>query len=295
MQVAKMSEKAMRSRFRTEKQCREYLMALKYPNGLYCKQCGNKRMCWHNEKKTYRCSRCHHHESAKSGTLFHASRVSLRDWFWAIYLFTASKGGISAKELQRRLEFGSYKTAWLLLHKLRKAMQKRDGNYDLKGVIELDGAHYGKQKTKNQSTFYIAIESHEHHAGFAAASCVEYETAKNAQEFVKQCIRTGSMVNTDGHYSFSSVDKHWDIHHDYQYADAKHAHTHWMTRIHPLISHIKRMLLGTYHGVTSKYLQLYLSEYIYRFNRRYWPEQLFYRLLNASVTAGPTPHVALSG
>src|SRR3989304_7256076 len=99
MKVTGLSEKEFRQRFRTEAQCARYLMARKYPEGVRCRRCGHERFYLRRNRFMVECKRCHYQESPKAHTLFQGSNISLRDWFWAIYLFTVSKGGISALEL----------------------------------------------------------------------------------------------------------------------------------------------------------------------------------------------------
>lgn len=285
MKVTKISEKEFRERFHTEAECARYLMSRKYPEGIRCRRCGHDRFYLRQKRFMYEGRQCGYQESPKAHTLFHGSNIRLRDWFWAIYLFTVSKGGISALELQRRLGFGSYKTAWYLLHKLRSAMQKRDGQYQLGGLIELDTAYFGKRASHNQGTVFIAVENRGPRAGFAKVQQVSTASRKTAQRFAQATLRPKAQVNTDGGFEFRALDQ-VGVEHDYQVAESVEVYQHWMPWVHKLISNMKACLIGTYHGVRTKYLHLYLAEYLFRFNRRQWLAELFNRTVTAVLSAG---------
>ena len=214
-------------------------------------------------------------------------------WLKAICFVMQGRRGVSATELQAELEKNSYGTTWVMLHKIREALRQRDEKYKLKDIIELDGAVFGRRETDNQSEVLVAIESKDwvdekgqkkSRAGFAKVM-VASETKKEAQEFVDKAIQKNSMVNTDG--SPSLINLHGvDV--DYQVmGNNKEALDHWLPWVHKFISNSKAWLVGTHHGVGSKYLGQYLAEYTYRFNRRHDPDSLFHRALTACVNASP--------
>lgn len=293
MKVTGMSEKEFRQRFRTEAQCARHLMTRKYPDGVRCRRCGHELFYLRQKRFMYECKQCGYQESPKAHTLFHGSNISLRDWFWAIHLFTISKGGISALELQRRVGFGSYKTAWYLLHKLRKAMQKRDARYQLGGVIELDTAYFGKRTTENQGAVFIAVENRGERAGFAKVQQTSTASGVMAKRFVQEALRKEAQVNTDGGPEFETLSA-TGVDHDYQIANTVEVYQQWMPWIHKMISNMKACIVGTYHGVRTEYLHLYLAEYLFRFNRRQWFSELFNRALTASLTAGEIHYADVS-
>jgi ribosomal protein L37AE/L43A len=112
--------------FATEEQCRDYIMYVRYKDGVYiCPICGSKR-AWRVRETTYECAECHHQESILSGTLFQDTHKPLTLWFRAMWYITSQKNGTSALGIQRILGLGSYKTAWTWLHKLRRAMIRPD-------------------------------------------------------------------------------------------------------------------------------------------------------------------------
>jgi hypothetical protein len=195
----------------------------------------------------------------------------------------------------------SYGTAWVMLHKIREGLRQRDEGYKLKDVIELDGASFGRSATGTQTEVLVAIESKDwidekgkakSRAGFAKIM-VAPETKQKAQEFVDQVIEKSSMVNTDGSPSLRDV-KNVDV--EYQIVNNDPVVLdRWLPWVHKFISNAKTWLVGTHHGVESKYLHRYLAEYIYRFNRRHDPDGLFHRALTACAIATPVTTGALLG
>ena len=227
METLGLSVSQYQQAFRTDKQCVKYIFKCKYPNGFNCRKCDHAE--YYNVYKgggSRQCKACKYEESAKSGTLFHRSQVPLRKWFAAILEFTISKGGISAVELQRRLGFGSYETAWSMLHKLRIAMGKRDEDYTLSGLVEVDGVNMGRKKkdgTKNK--FYMAVEElsipgkKHRKAGFAKMVSVEDYGQAKAKDFVQRNIKAMSHVKTDNSLDFKYGLEKVNVKHDAQVMD----------------------------------------------------------------------------
>jgi len=163
MKTREISPKQFQVLFRTEEQCIKYLFSVKYAEGFCCRRCGHDKYTEMTTRHLWVCKNCGYQDSAKAGTLFHKSKVSLVNWFQAIYEFTIAKGGVAATEIQERLGLGSYETAWLMLHKLRMAMDMRDQDYKLDDKtkdewIELDGAVFGKKAKNTETKAYIAVE-----------------------------------------------------------------------------------------------------------------------------------------
>jgi len=134
----------LEKRFSTEAACRAYLFALRWPDGLVCPRCGSRRG-WVLRRAVWRCAGCRYEGSVTAGTVFQDSHLPLTTWFRAMWQVTSQKHGVSALGLQRVLGLGSYKTAWALLHKLRRAMV-RPGRERLGGVVEVDETYWGARK-----------------------------------------------------------------------------------------------------------------------------------------------------
>ena len=123
----------------TEEACQEALFKLRWPEGFRCPECGNGTYCELSSRKVFQCHRCHHQISLTARTLFEKTKLPLKTWFLAIFLLTQSKNGLSALALARHLGV-SYKTAWLVKHKLMQAMRERDDDKPLSGSVQVDDA-----------------------------------------------------------------------------------------------------------------------------------------------------------
>jgi len=250
-----------------------------------------------------KCKSCGHLARLRVGTIFENTKTSMLNWVRAIYLMMQDKRGISALELKRRLGFGSYETALVISRKIRRALQHRDERYKLKEIVELDGSGFGNAAKNNQKRVLVAIETKtwvdakgktKARAGFAKVMVAD-ETRENAETFLTANVEKGSMVNTDAGKGLMHIDsKNYD--HDYQVMDSKRENIdHWLPWVHRFISNAKSWIIGTHHGVRKQYLDLYLAEYTYRFNRRHDPDSLFHRALTACSQLDTNNPVALFG
>lgn len=247
------------------------------------------------------CRKCRRQMRVRAGTIFENSKTPVLKWLRAVYFVMQGKRGVSALELMRHLGMNSYGTVWAMLHKIREALRQRDDAYKLKGQLELDGATFGRRETGTVKEVLVAVETKDwvnaagkpkSKAGFAKV-VVAKETKKNAQDFVDKAVEPGSMVNTDGSPSLINL-AGVDV--DYQVvAGRKDVVNSWLPWVHKLISNSKSWVVGTHHGVGGKYLDSYLAEYFYRFNRRHDPKRLFHRAIRACVLAKPVTYAALFG
>ena len=287
----------------SEEKARLWVWLAKFDGKKFvCPKCSGESFYQHNKNPEIReCKNCHLYVRLRANTIFQNSKVPMLVWLKAICFMTQGKRGISALELQSELEMKSYGTAWNLLHKIREAFRQRDELYKLNGIIELDGAVFGKKQAGNQTEILVAVETKnwvdakgrkKTGAGFAKV-LVAKETKQQAQDFVNKAISQNSMVNTDASPSFTHL-QNVDV--DYQVTGAnQEVIDHWLPWVHKFISNAKSWIVGTYHGVESKYLGPYLSEFTFRFNRRHDPDSMFFRTLGACVHAKPKPEHRLSG
>jgi ISXO2-like transposase domain len=303
MQYQKMKFHKILKELDCEEKARLWIWLAKFDGKKFvCPKCACEDFYQHKKTPEIReCKKCHLHVRLRANTIFQNSKVPLLIWLKAICFMTQGKRGISALELQSELEMKSYGTAWNLLRKIREALRQRDETYKLSNIIELDGAVFGKRQTGNQTEVLVAIETKDWidkkgrkktGAGFAKVM-VANETKQEAQDFVNKAIVKDSMVNTDGSPSFIHL-KNVDV--DYQViGNNQELVDHWLPWVHKFISNAKSWIVGTHHGVESKYLGPYLSEYTFRFNRRHDPDSMFFRVLGACVRAEPKTEHRLSG
>jgi transposase-like protein len=289
-------------RFPNEDACRQYLFELRWPDGFKCPRCGNGQHYLLAKYHLYQCTSCNYQASVTAGTVMHKTRVSLLKWFIALFLVATDKRGCAALTVQRHINV-NYKTAWLMLHKARSAMGKRDKNYFLDGIIQLDEAYFGGPKGKQgrgteKTVAFVAVSTvmSDEQALiplFAKIKITEKLSIETATDFVTEAIEPGSRLVTDYFKIYNSmVDKGFN--HE-QYLSGTLECDEALDWTHILISNVKTFILGTYHGLAEHHLQAYFDEFCYRFNRRQSIGQLFPRLLNACASASAFTWAELTG
>lgn len=283
-------------RFAGEQACRDYLVALRWPDGFICPRC--RSGCYGKTSRDLMvCRQCHYQASVTAGTIFQDSRKPLSLWFRAIWAVTSTKAGASALAIQRTLGLGSYVTAWTWLHKLRRAMVS-PGRERLDGEVEVDetfiGApeqgRHGRRMIK-KTMVVVAAEKDGRGIGRIRMRRVPDGSARSLHPFVMDSIEPGSMLLTDDWQGYAGLK-------DYQREVQQIAHSgkkasELMPRVHRVISLLKRWLMGTHQGaVSTQHLDYYLDEFTFRFNRRTSASRgkLFYRLMQNAVRVPPTPY-----
>jgi len=277
-------------RFSTEAACAQALEQMRWPKGFVCPRCGQTKASRISTRHLLQCAACDYQASLTAGTIFHKTRTPLLKWFWAIWLVAQDKGGASALRLSKQLEI-SYRTAWTMLHKLRKAMGQRDAIYSLTGLIEMDDAYIGgrgkgrRGRGTGKTPVVVMVENRGERAGYIGIKAVTSTGGRPLSKAALEKIAPGQEIRTDGWSGYKGLAQLGYRHHaETTPGHLAHEKLPW---VHIAISNAKRFVLGTYHGVSFKYLQAYLDEYCYRFNRRSWEPQLATRLLNACLVAKP--------
>jgi len=250
-------------RFPDEASCRDYLLQVRWGGQPTCPRCGCEKTWVVHTGKHFECASCGHQTSITAGTLMNGTRKPLSVWFRAIWEVCVHKQGISAKDLQRVMGFGSYETAWTWLHKIRRALVDQTRR-PLTGVVEMDEGFIGG-KGSAKSIALVAAERGGR-IRFAQAPSNDQGSIKR---FVDQEIDEQAIVVTDGLASYNdqtlSDRPHAAVVQDKLEKQAKDS----LQQCHWAISNLKRWLLGTHHGaVSGKHLQAYLDEFTFRYNRR---------------------------
>jgi len=273
-------------RFQNEDDCFQYLKKLRWPDGFICPQCGHREAYFMKRRKVFQCKNCRHQTSVTVNTIFHRTHVPLRKWFWAIYLVGSDKRGCSAKRLEKLINV-HYATAWLIIHKIRRAMKNRDSLYKMSNFIEMDDSYFGASTSgkrgrgaANKSTVVVAVERHESSAGYAAMEVVESMHSEHLEDFALRVIEEDQTIHTDDYPSYNVLNV--TFHHLSETVKPCEA-MEKLPWVHILIGNVKNFIRGTYHGVSHKHLQSYLSEFCYRFNRRFNELQITDRLLTACL------------
>ena len=290
--------------FGTEDDCREHFKLERDKIGLTCK-CGSTEHFWIKSRLSYECKKCRSRTSLKSGTIMENSNLSFLIWYKTMFLMSVTKKGFSAKEIQKQLGLKRYEPVWAMVHKLRKAMGNRDAKYTLEGMIEFDEAYFtvesseieqekgirGKGAVGKQNVAMMAESTpledletgkKEKQVRFFKAKVLDGHDGKEINETIKESIDNQSIVFTDKSTSYVDIADFVELH--IMEKSSKETTEETLKWVHIAISNAKRNLLGNYHKIKRKYLQLYLNEFIYKLNRRYFGDSLFERLIIANIT-----------
>ena len=283
----------LRDQLRREKDCRAYLVKLRWPDGVRCPNCEAKEV-WLMQAPYYRCLQCGRDFTVTAGTLFADTHKPLRVWFEAIWHVTNQKSGVSALGLQRALGLGSYRTAWTWLHKLRRAMV-RPGRDRLQGVVEVDETFIGGEvagprgrAALGKSLVLIAVQIDGRKVGRIRLQRVPDAAARTLEGALTHLVEPGAEIHTDGWAGYMHLPKlgykHRIVRPETETSEPP------LPRAHQVVSLLKRWLLGTHQGaVTSPHLDFYLDEFTFRFNRRHsrYRGLLIYRLMQQAVALAP--------
>jgi transposase-like protein len=258
-------------------------------------------------QRRWQCAACRLQVSLTAGTILDNTKTPLTVWFWAAYLMTTDKRGVSALLLQRQFALRWYETAWMMLHKLRRAMVNLERE-PLRGEVEVDetwvggtqaGLRVSRQlKGRKAALVLIAVEKRGRATGRARMAVIPDFKNTTLLAFLKQNVAPGSTVYTDGLKSFTGLAE----------AGFRHvAHSQPLPielrkgtkSVVPLadraIGNLQQWLIGTYHGVSHDQLQVYLDEFVFRHNRRRQPMAAFQTLLGLATGRKPTPYKRIRG
>ena len=287
--------------FGTDEACQQYLAACRWPDGFVCPRCAGRRAYAISARRRWQCVACRHQVSLTSGTVLHNTKLPLMQWFWAAYLMTTDTRGVSALLLQRQLGLRRYETAWLMLHKLRRAMVNA-AREPLHGAVEVDDTWIGGQqpglrgsrqlKGRRAALVLVAVEKRGHGSGRVRLAVIPDVKAATLTAFLTQNVAPGSTVYTDGLKSFTGLGA-VGLRHIPRTQPLRTALRQGATSAVPLadraIGNLQQWLIGTYHGVSRAQLQVYLDEFAFRHNRRRTPMAAFQTLLGLGTTRAPTP------
>ena len=251
-------------RFATEEDCRAYWIEARWGGEPACARCGSKRVWTIRGGTTFECAECGHQTSLTSGTVLEKTRKPLKLWFRAVFEISARRTGISAKDLQRIMGFGSYETAWTWLHKLRAAMVRSDRE-PLGPFVQVDEALVGGKGGPNKELVLVAAEA-DGRVRLAHAANNDEATLKR---FADREIAADAAVTTDGLASYNGRSLGQREHAAVVQTKAERREQDALQAVHWTVSLCKRWLLGTHAGaVRRKHLQAYLDEFAFRHNRR---------------------------
>jgi transposase-like protein len=281
--------------------CELHFRACREKEGIICKKCKSTKQYWLQNKKQWQCASCRFRTTLRSGTVMESAKLSMHTWYCAMAFITFSKKGISCNELQRQLGLSRYESVLRLYHKIREAMGNRDEKYTLKGMIELDEGYFkiatnefekyktkaGRGSTDVQNVVVMAestpLENEEgeksKHCKYFKLKVLKSHKAEEITKELEKSVDPDSILFTDGSTSYTNFKEIVEAHF-IEKSDAETTKT-TLKWVHIAISNAKRIFNGIYHKINRQYLQLYLNEFCYKLNRRYFGQKLFSRLAYA--------------
>ncbi|MGF1631321.1 MAG: IS1595 family transposase [Kiloniellaceae bacterium] len=271
-------------RFPDDDTCLDHLVMVRYGETADCPKCG-KHGKFHRLRKepAYSCQWCGHHIHPMKDTPFERTRTPLQKWFYAIYLFTTSRHGVPAKELQRQLGV-TYKTAWRMGHEIRKYMGAVDGDDPLDGHVEVNETMLGGRRKGGKrgrgAPGKTTVMGMLQRGDSVMTRVVENVRRVTLEHHILENIRHGAQISTDELASYSKLSRF-----GYKHRSVNHSADQWVdgethtNAIKGFWSQIKRSVRGTHIHVSRKHLPKYLGEFEFRYNMRGNPALMFPRLL----------------
>jgi len=267
--------------------CLDWLRSYLYPDGIFCKVCGE--VTKHHRVKSrpsYSCDRCGHHEHPMAGTIFQDTRTPLRTWFHAVFLMASTRCGISAKQLEREIGV-TYKTAWRMFNRIRSLLNEDDGQ--LGGTVEIDHTYIGGRRSGkgrgyigNKTAVFGAVER----KGRVKTAHVDTVRSKVNSRLIRKHVMASALVYTDEGREFAGLGQrgyqHQRIQHEAKVYVRGDVHTN---TIEGFWSLVKRGISGVYHAVSQKHLQSDLDEYGFRYSHRSDKQPMFQTMLHQVAKA----------
>jgi transposase-like protein len=293
--------------FADEEPCQQYLARCRWPEGFRCPRCDHGRAFALVAQRRWQCAACRYQVSVTAGTVLHNTKQPLTVWFWAAYLMTTDKRGLSALLLQRQLALSRYETAWMMLHKLRRAMVNR-AREPLRGEVEIDEVWIGapqpglrgsrQLKGRKAALVLAAVERRGKASGRLRLEVIPDFSGATMLDFARRNIATGATIYSDKLTGFAGFTKAGYGH----VAGKQPLRTELRKGTRsavPLadraIGNLQQWLVGTHHGVSRVHLQVYLDEFVFRHNRRRQPMAAFQTLLGLGSGREPTTYALIRG
>jgi ribosomal protein L37AE/L43A len=287
-------------RYGTEDKCRAALQATRWPDGFACPSCGGaaRTSFERGGLRYWQCGSCARQTSLISGTVFAASKLPLSRWFLAMQLLTQSKNNVSALEIKRQLGL-SYRSAWLIKHKILEAMRLAEDERELDGRVEIDDAYFGGEfsggktgrGTDNKVPFVAAVQTTPDGHPLYACLRPQPPTSQAMAVFAASHIAPSAIVVSDGLRCFMATTLIGVDHERIITRGGKASmKLPQFKAVNTLLGNLKTAITGTYHAFDfAKYAHRYLAEFQFRFNRRFNMKTILPRLLQSLLAAPPSP------
>jgi len=294
-----------------EQSCKLFFKKKREVEGIVCSQCGSLCHYWIEQENRWQCKNCKQPIGLKSGTVMENSNLSYRGWLlWALYFMSLTKKGFSALEMQRLVRPKRYEPVWLLMQKIRISMGHRDAKYTLDGFIEMDEGFFEGHRKRSDEDFIgrpvkksdrqvkaivavsatpVSIDEQKTNrpdtrAGYLKMNVVSPLNKTEVTYEAGNMIKKSATVVTDGRRGYRRLQDICKVHREI-IVQNKAEESKVFTWVHTAISNAKKRLSGLHHHKKDTYMQNYLSEFCYKFNRRYFGENLSDRLLAATLSS----------
>jgi predicted RNA-binding Zn-ribbon protein involved in translation (DUF1610 family) len=290
-----------------EQSCKAKIKALRDKTGVICAKCGCNRHYWKQDKEMYECRVCGFRTSLKSGTVMHKSKLPFRYWLLTIHLVTATKKGFSTKEIQRQLAHKRYQPIWCMVHKIRSCMGLRDDEYTLCGTLELDEGFFSVEVpedkkdepkkrgrgSQSKAKVLVMVESEPdadsadkgkgRKVGYLKMKVISDLKSETITDQAQKHISSKARLDTDDSTSYVDLKDVVSEHRPVKVVDKKQVGKVFPW-VHIAIANAKRWLLANHHCIKEDYLQFYLNEFCYKFNRRCFGQATFDRILLCAIS-----------
>ena len=262
-------------RFSTENACWNYLRRVRWPKGFICPYDGTQSVGFTRTRSVWQCEKGHQ-ISVTTDTVMHSSHVPLQKWFWAAYLVSTQKTGLSAWNLAQQIDV-HYETAYMMLQRLRAGMVCPE-RAKISGVVEMDEAYVSagrmrtaKRRKRGRGTIkplvVCAVQAKGRFAGQLRIRRIKSASAECLEKFACDYVTKRSTIVTDGLPSYCGLSR-LGFRHAARRGTSSVEIAKQLPHVHRAFSNLKAWLIGTHHGVSSKHLQAYLNEFAFRYNHR---------------------------
>ncbi|MFL5753327.1 MAG: IS1595 family transposase [Bacteroidia bacterium] len=268
-------------KFPTERVCVKQFRAWRWENGVYCPHCLHKKVYVYADAKRYKCQACMKQFTDTVGTVLENTKLPIRKWMFAIYIASVSKKGVSSAHLSRSIGV-TQKTAWFMLQRIREMLKDKSGEI-MDGVIEVDETVVGGKSKNKHSAKRDGMKSKTYvfgmlqRGGRIRTMKVKDRSANTLKPIIYENIESQSIIMSDEWLSYRGLNLVYDHqcidHSAYQYGNGKT----YTNSLEGAWSHFKRSIIGVYHHVSKKHMDMYCSEFDFRYNtRNYSDAERFY-------------------
>jgi len=290
-----------------EESCKAEFKRYREQEGVRCNKCGNTTHYWKRKREQWECKKCSHRTTLKSGTVMQSSKLPFQYWFIAMHFITSTKKSFSSKEIQRQIGHKRYEPIWAMVHKLRLVMGLRDDKYTLSDEVELDEGFFETvsitrdkseplkrgRGSQRQTSVLVSVESKpveesvdpkkystKKRVKFIKMKVINSLKMDEVTPVVEKMLNNGTKIISDASTSYNRLPEKFILESKVISKKEVNVILPW---VHKAISNAKRLFLDVHHRIDDDFLQSYLNEFCFKFNRRYF-DSVFDRLMIAAVS-----------